>query len=158
MILETRAPWRCATGRGAWVLSRVGPNTNNARSTSTFSVFHRLQKDKQRKQRHSLCEGRFQTQLLYYFFKNDNKSNHHLRGFGSGDRTPDSLVRSTWTSHFTKVSSDSMTLWWSGKVTDLLTRKSGVRPPELKPPKLWVYAGRSSCMVGAYIHWFPVQE
>ena len=48
-----------------------------------FSVFHHLQKDKQRKQRHSLCEARqektreIQTQLLHYFSKSDNKSNHH---------------------------------------------------------------------------------
>jgi len=45
-------------GRGVWVLRRVGPHTNNARSTWIFSVFHHLQKDKQRKQRHSLCEAR----------------------------------------------------------------------------------------------------
>jgi len=61
---------------------RVGPNTNNARSR-IFSVFHHLQKDKQRNQRHSLCEARkertreFQTQLLHYFSKSNNKSNHH---------------------------------------------------------------------------------
>ena len=48
-----------------------------------FLSFHHLQKDKQRKQRHSLCEARqektreFQTQLLHYFSKSDNKSNHH---------------------------------------------------------------------------------
>jgi len=29
--------------RGAWVLSRVGPHTKNARSTKIFSVFHHLQ-------------------------------------------------------------------------------------------------------------------
>jgi len=45
-------------GRGAWALRRVGPHTNNARSTCMFSVFNHLQKDKQRKQRHSLCEAR----------------------------------------------------------------------------------------------------
>ena len=50
-----------------------------------FSVFHHLQKDKQRKQRHSLCEARyektreFQTQLLHYFSKSDNKSHHHYK-------------------------------------------------------------------------------
>jgi len=45
-------------GRGAWVLTRAGPHTNNARSTLTFSVFHHLQNDKQRKQRHSLKLGK----------------------------------------------------------------------------------------------------
>jgi len=40
--------------RGAWVLRRAGPHTNNARST----FFHHLQKDKQRKQRHSLKLGK----------------------------------------------------------------------------------------------------
>jgi len=40
---------------------------------------------KQRKQHHSLCKTRyetmreFQTQLLHYFFKSDNKSHHHHR-------------------------------------------------------------------------------
>jgi len=47
---------------------------------NVFAVFNHLQKDKQR---HSLCEARqkktrqFQTQLLHYFCKSDNKSNHH---------------------------------------------------------------------------------
>jgi len=44
--------------RGSWVLRMVGLHTNNVRSTWMFSVFHHLQKDKQRKQRHSLCEAR----------------------------------------------------------------------------------------------------
>ena len=42
--------------RGRRVLRRVGPHTNNARSTWMFSVFHHLQKDKQRKQCHSLVK------------------------------------------------------------------------------------------------------
>jgi len=44
--------------RGAWVLRRVGPHTNNARSTWMFSVFHHLQKSQQRKQHHSRCEAK----------------------------------------------------------------------------------------------------
>jgi len=47
--------------RGVWgakVMRRIGPYTNNARPTWKFSVFDYLQKDKQRKQRHSLCEAR----------------------------------------------------------------------------------------------------
>ena len=36
----------------------VGPHTDDARLTQMFSVFHDLQKNKQRKQRHSLCEAR----------------------------------------------------------------------------------------------------
>ena len=69
-------------GRGAWVLRRVGPHTNNARSTWMFFSFHHLQKDKQH---HSLCEARyektreFQTQWLYCFSKSDNKSIHQHR-------------------------------------------------------------------------------
>jgi len=46
---------------------------------NVFSLHH-LQKDKQHKQRHSLCEARsektreFQSQLLHYFLKSDNKA------------------------------------------------------------------------------------
>ena len=48
-----------------------------------FSSSSTAKKDKQRKQRTSLCGTRkektkkFQTQLLHDFFKSDDKSNHH---------------------------------------------------------------------------------
>ena len=50
---------------------------------NVFQFSINLQKDKQRKQRHSQSEDRykktreFQTQLLHYFSKSDHKSNHH---------------------------------------------------------------------------------
>ena len=50
--------WGFNGGRGAWVLRRAGPHTITLDRHECFSVFHHLQKDKQRKQRHSLCEAR----------------------------------------------------------------------------------------------------
>jgi len=52
--------------------------------------------------------------------------------FSSVGRSPDFLVKRSLNFPLTKVSSDPMTLWSSGKFKDLLTRKSRVRPPELK--------------------------
>jgi len=73
-------------GRVAWVLkNRVGPHTNIARSTQIFLVYIICKKDKQSKQRHSLCKAKwektreFQTQWLYDFSNSDNISNHHHR-------------------------------------------------------------------------------
>ena len=45
-------------GRGAWVLRRAGPHSNNARLTCMVFSFDHLQKEKQRKQRHPLKLGK----------------------------------------------------------------------------------------------------
>jgi len=53
---------------------------------NVFQFFITCKQDKQRNQRPSLCEARkektreFQTQLLHYFSKGDNKSNHYHLG------------------------------------------------------------------------------
>jgi len=63
---------------GAWVLRRVGPHTNNARSTWMFFWFYITCKRTNNATRYAKLRKKktreFQTQLLHYFSKSDNKA------------------------------------------------------------------------------------
>ena len=74
--------------RGVWVLRRAGPHTNKVRSTWMFCSFSSSKTTQttpfieRTTQTTPLIEARsekmraFQTQLLHYFAKSNNKSNH----------------------------------------------------------------------------------